>query len=48
MAPGFVGLHVTKDPPHAVVAVQDLIDQHGVLQVLRCAKAMNYSPSPAH
>ena len=48
MAQGFVGLQVAKEPPHAVVAVQDLIDQHGVLQVLRCAKAMNCSPSPGH
>lgn len=33
MAKGFVGLQVTTDPPHAVVAVLDLVDQHGVLQV---------------
>ena len=33
MAKGFVGLQVTNDPPHAVVAVLDLVDQHGILQV---------------
>jgi hypothetical protein len=30
--PGFVGLMVSPDPPHAVGAVEDLVDMNGVVQ----------------